>query len=97
MPLKMLSVWDSFSTTAAVFLSFSLDDRYQLRHAIYEQFTNILYAMYMEKNGSGIAEGDEVKLEEGVLPEQAKTCHIEGFYLPFTDQEQKDEEYRYIW
>ena len=43
-----------------------LADKFQLRHDIYQQFTNILYAMHMEKHGTGLAgDADEVKIEEG--------------------------------
>ena len=94
MPLRISSAWASRSTKAAVVLSFISDDKYQLRHAIYEQFTNILYAMHMEKNGSGLIEGNEVKLEEGILPEQMEAYHIEG-YRPSAAQDENDEDHRY--
>ena len=55
-------------------------DKYQIRHAVYQQFNDIIYAMGLEKNGSQLI-GDELKVEEGVLPDNNDTFHIEGARL----------------
>ena len=94
MPLKTSLTWVSRSIKESVVFSVISDDKLQLRHAIYEQFTNILYAMHTEKNGNGHAEGDEVKIEEGVVPELMEAYQIEGLHLPSAAQQLNGEENR---
>lgn len=75
-------------------MCFTPGDKSQLREAIYEHFSDTLYGMNAYKNNIRDGHGDEVKLEQDVLPNKNDTYQIEGSFFNDITQEKKVESNR---